>query len=756
MKRKRSWARLLANALTLSMAAGSCLPAVTVSAAEGNAWAVVEGLEDTQRSQSVSDGTVQQELARTEEATYVLMNIPYDDFYRAEITNNVKVDAFTSATLNKTRTNNAVMAQGSYHVDPAGSDITGITYPVKLGEGVSLEDLAGYKKVLPTDSVSITVTNRGTTTTQVYEGKDALFENPSYSYYQLDEVPAYYKEVTVGADGRLVFGKDMSTRSVSGGVQAELLTKTSYGDHQMNLDGLDLGGATVFGVALETEDGRGYGLRHLENMWGQTQLAWCTGFTAKVHNCPTSSEHYANTMGKRIKKAVYYTSNGIIEIPLDVYVPEKFAHTLEVADSRAASGSAAFTLSGLPADYDARYSVDGLAVQVLGDRLTFADARKGRYTLDITDAGGRYAPLSTTFILYTEDMPAAYDPAQKALVAANGLDAAAFADYLENITSVSVDGTSYAASGRGAVVIIGENGAVKTDAAPLEGKESCSMEVTSTGYLPLTFTYSSAVNINTVDTAGLQRSIQAAEKIKKSAYTAASYAKLEKALKTAKDVLAGAESQEAADQAAKQLDAAVRALVKARPKPGTVITYGNVKYQVINSSAVRAQKAKNTSVTTASIPATVTIDGYKYKVTAIADKAFANCRKLKAVQIQANVASIGNSAFSGCRALKKVSLSSTALTTIGGSAFSGCTALTSFTASSAKLASIGKKAFSGDKKLAAVSLKTAKLTKAKVGAGAFKNIKSTCTFKVPAKKVASYKAIFTAKGAGRKIRVKKL
>ena len=33
---------------------------------------------------------------------YVLMNIPYDDFYKAELKNNdVKVDAFTSATINK-------------------------------------------------------------------------------------------------------------------------------------------------------------------------------------------------------------------------------------------------------------------------------------------------------------------------------------------------------------------------------------------------------------------------------------------------------------------------------------------------------------------------------------------------------------------------------------------------------------------------------------------------------------------------------
>lgn len=33
--------------------------------------------------------------------TYVLMNIPYDQFYAADVNNSVKVDAFTSATKNK-------------------------------------------------------------------------------------------------------------------------------------------------------------------------------------------------------------------------------------------------------------------------------------------------------------------------------------------------------------------------------------------------------------------------------------------------------------------------------------------------------------------------------------------------------------------------------------------------------------------------------------------------------------------------------
>lgn len=79
--------------------------------------------------------------------------------------------------------------------------------------------------------MSVTVTNRGTTTTTSYTGADALFENPSYAYYELDEEPAYYKEASVGADGKLQFGKAVGQRSERSGVEAELLTKTGYGDY---------------------------------------------------------------------------------------------------------------------------------------------------------------------------------------------------------------------------------------------------------------------------------------------------------------------------------------------------------------------------------------------------------------------------------------------------------------------------------------------------------------------------------------------
>ena len=72
---------------------------------------------------------------------YVLMNIPYDDFYKAELKNNdVKVDAFTSATKNKSRTAGMMNGNSAYHVDPEGTDVSGVTFPVKVSDLAVLKD----------------------------------------------------------------------------------------------------------------------------------------------------------------------------------------------------------------------------------------------------------------------------------------------------------------------------------------------------------------------------------------------------------------------------------------------------------------------------------------------------------------------------------------------------------------------------------------------------------------------------------------
>ena len=344
-------------------------------------------------------------LVKAQKETYVLMNIPYDQFYKADVNNNVKVDAFTSATKNKVRTGS--LAGGSYHVDASGDEITGVTFPVKVPAGT---DLSKCTQITDDSKVSITVTNRGKESTTDYTGKDALFESASYSYYTLSEKPSYYKELTVNEDGSFSFGATQGTAAtITEGVTAELKTDSRYGDYQLDLEGLTdtiPSGTAIYGVIVSTKEGSDYGMRHLENIWRVSELAWATGFTSAVHNCPTSSEHYKAMMGQHINKVTYYTAKGIYEIPVGgeegLYVPVKFdTSAVTVADAELKDGgtSVATTISGLtlPESFDAEYTVDGATAIVEGEKLILKDVKKGAYTLTITDKSGKYAPISVGF-----------------------------------------------------------------------------------------------------------------------------------------------------------------------------------------------------------------------------------------------------------------------------------------------------------------------------------------------------------------------
>ncbi len=519
--------------------------------------------------------------AETKE-TYVLMNIPYAAFYKAETTNNeVEVDAFTSATLNKTRTTG--LSGGSYHANEDGSKIDGITYAVKVDFSV---DLTKYKEVKDTDKVEITVTNRGKTSTTTLEGKDTLFQNETYAYYPLTETPANYKEVSLDENGNLVFSevKGQGAKALTG-VTAELLTRSSYGDYQLNLDGLpkdEITSSNVNAVVVKTTDGTAYGMRHLENIWRGNELAWSTGYTDSVHGCPTSSAHYASMMGKTIDSIEYYTTNGLYTIDIeDLYVPVKFAKTedvVKVADSDISAGKTTIELN-LQDDFDPEYSVDGLDVTVEGNVLTYKAATEtraagsiepGKYTLTVKDKNGKYADIVTSFLLTTTNMPATYDSENKKLVQAEGFDVDALNSYIGKITSVNVNGTDYAATGRGKVEIIGSDGTLKTDAAPFKDAVAGTefqITVTSTGYTtPLAFTYKVAGETPApvvVDTSALEAAIAEADGLKESDYTAESWATYQAALVNARSVAEAKESQEAVDQAKATLDAAKAALVKA-------------------------------------------------------------------------------------------------------------------------------------------------------------------------------------------------
>lgn len=434
--------------------------------------------------------------ARQGEA-YVLMNIPYDDFYKAELKNNqIKVDAFTSATKNKSRTAGMMNGNSAYHVNPDGSDVTGVTFPVKVSDFSALKD---QKQVTDSDSVTITVTNRGQTSSNTYTGKDALIENASYAYYILGETPSYYKELTVNADGSYSFSaiKGAETKTVA--IDATLKTETSYGDYELDLNNetfseiLDTTTDKIYGVTVNTTDGTSYGLRHLENIWRGSMLSWGTGYTTEVHGCPVSSEHYRSIMGKTIESVTYYTDKGMItfDVP-DVKVQTTTGIKATVADIMNTDSDAAVTFDqALPSDFQAQYTVDGKEAAYAGGKLATGILALGTHKVVITDLSGTYASIVTEFTVNTDKLPAAYHIGTGKIVAADDATAEELAAYIKSISKVKVGETEYAASGRGSKVIIKEDGSL--DLTDLPVTEGTVFEVTATGYKNnLVFTYEEA------------------------------------------------------------------------------------------------------------------------------------------------------------------------------------------------------------------------------------------------------------------------
>ncbi|MCR5628153.1 leucine-rich repeat protein [Eubacterium sp.] len=101
-------------------------------------------------------------------------------------------------------------------------------------------------------------------------------------------------------------------------------------------------------------------------------------------------------------------------------------------------------------------------------------------------------------------------------------------------------------------------------------------------------------------------------------------------------------------------------------KVGSKITDGKLIYNVTKVGSLDGKKAgkvtvvglKKKSLKKVSIKSVLTVDGVKYKVTAIGKKAFKNGKKLKSIVIGKNVSKISKGAFAGCKNLNSIKIKS--------------------------------------------------------------------------------------------------
>ena len=537
---------------------------------------------------------------------YVLMNIPYDKFYKADLNNNsVAVDATTSATKQKTRN---TLAAGSYHNNSEGDHINGVTFPVKVSDDF-YDNNKGYTQITDDSKVEITTNMKGKTSTTTYAGKKALFESADYSYYVLSEVPSYYKTAKVCTDKELSFGSVYGTKTqiASDKVTTKFKTKTKYGDYQLNLDGIkDAMGFekddVVYGVIVSTDDNTDYAMRHVENIWKTEELAWSVGIVTDSHGCTLSSDHYKSMVGKTIKNVTYYTSKGIFTLPVDYKVLEHAKDAAVEAENSAVSAGQTNLDVALPDDFDTEYAVtDAKGNEVKGFKVTEENsasavstyaasytqtkklvitypkaAENTEYTLTVSDKSNKYAPITTTFELYADAVSAAYnnDATAPKLVVADGATPAQFADFIRKIKSVNVNGKDYPATVKGAVKLIKEDGTIDTTQDLFAEGSSFKIKVSATGYKDtLSFTYEKPV---VIDTKALESAIEKADTLKEADYTADSWKTFSQMLSSAKAVLEQKDDQTKVDNAVESLNKAIEKLKKKEAvNPGTPGTSGS-------------------------------------------------------------------------------------------------------------------------------------------------------------------------------------
>lgn len=410
----------------------------------------------------------------TEQFAYVIMNVPYDDFYKAEGVTAVNgVDAVTSATMRKSRMNTADgLTAGTYYKtaeDEKSDAIRGVVCTVRVAKS----DLAKLNA--------------------------SLTEHDDYYYTTLDSVPENYKELAIGKDGSYSFGKTTAAVDTETLKDTTVTFKTSskYGDYQMKFSTNVLEKiGRAYGATVTTTDGTSYAMRSLENVWNgkSLELAWSVGFTTTAHGNPLVSDDYVSMMGKTIKSVAFYTVDGkIYSLDCEQYVPVKFAtENFAVENALADSGSTSVEMKDFPKDYEAEYKV----TDAKGNELEGASVKDGKiswtgtpatgkYTLTVSDKSGKYASFSTTFELQTSAMPAAYQASNLRVAGADGASAEELSSFLSNVSSVNVNGKNYSASGRGSVAVINSKGFVDLTTSPFTGMkagDTYKISIKATGY----------------------------------------------------------------------------------------------------------------------------------------------------------------------------------------------------------------------------------------------------------------------------------
>ena len=548
---------------------------------------------------------------------YGTANLSYADFYYGEL-NDVKEDTTLDLTSDKAA---SYRESGMYD---AVSSATTNKYKSFFSSTYSEDNTNGQGgSIIGMKDVNIAVP------TSLYENaKKAISDNKECSNKLLeiinsmklsDNAPSEYK--ILNGDGTLTAMKSEVTEDTSDTLTIK--TQSSYGQYEVdpvtsensplsNLSAKD----SLLGIIVEDEDGKKYGMEHLENIWigGKFSFAVTDGFKEKHGNTIDYKRHEA-LQGKTIKKVTYLVKNGA-DIVINTNLKCK---TLAGSDSIKATANDNFKDG-------ATVSVDTAAVPS-GSNYTLSSVSMGKTVLtegtDYTYANNTLTIKATDntgvgsySMVFTDDtysdivasftLESGYKTGDISINKNNQVTLPAgvnFKKYVNNITSIKINGVEK--TGKGGIKatdLFDADGNINFNAA-IKGKDGSStpvfadksasytIELTSTGYPSV----SGTVQLNT---SILEASIKKAEALDSSKYTAETWKALQSALTEAKEAKS-ANTQAIVDAANTKLTEALldlkeKAVTPSKPatpsNPGTTTTKKPATKPALKKSNVKLSK----------------------------------------------------------------------------------------------------------------------------------------------------------------------
>lgn len=449
--KKKNLALTLGLICSLSFACAGCgsnASTETVDISETQA-ALADSTEvntSAEKSTSVEEST---STEKNETLLYGTVNLPYADFYYGELNN---VEPELDATAGQYEVGDIAAAAGYEDEGMYDAVTSATTNKSKKFAASYYEEVETGVNILGASNVNVAISSSLYEDVQNAIAAGTVCNNPLLEIVEnmtlTEDIPAEYK--VINSDGTL--SKTIGNTVTAENVSATITTISSWGNYQIDFEGLELDAATIQGAILETSDGALYGLEHEDNLWLQAaELSFAVAPFTESHGNEVAYQRFEDIPGKTITKVTYLVANADdVAVETNLYcnlqLSEEYGVSGDEAVTYAADGTAVNIALNVPADSayslsqvkKGRTAVDASAITYAEGVLTLpADCTPGSYKVIFEDATYCGLQHAVTVESGLSDGDVSFDGTTIQLAGNTGLTGSA---YIANISAAYING----------------------------------------------------------------------------------------------------------------------------------------------------------------------------------------------------------------------------------------------------------------------------------------------------------------------------